>query len=591
MVGNSRVKYLTPAVLTLGVLSLFLFSACQQTPNVSGRFVSEKGVNIEAALPVDTFLLAKLGSRDAGQLSNLQTLNSYFPNDPLGSMVKEFNTGFKEGSKLEEAGLDYDKDILPILSPKTEVIAAIAPGEGNSMDKIKGILAMTLADEVKFDGLLNKQVEKKVFKKESYNNQEYYTQLNESAEKAYILRLKDTAFVFTDLQSMKTGLDNLGIDKVGLAGNQAYQRAMQNYIPSIAFIYGDFAKVTEFLKNTGSDGDALTKALGGSRFESNGADAVESETVVITVEKEGVRFLATVLGKSGGDLKKVGGAMEKSYLMHKINAKYPLIYSEAYGLRQAYDGFIKIAEKDAEMADGIKQMKEFLAAQDLDLEKDVLSFMDKGYAFVLEDTDSVFPALGIYLDAGSNAAGAAKVAGKIDKGLDEVWREMLVDSPQLSMLISKETVIPDQLWKYKLNLDPLLVDAPAEIAKKLSGQKVELYYGMLPENIFVIALKPDLEKTYGQSPIVFDGDEFKKALSYLKGADFGVTYLAPSQVFVYMDRVLKLVAEANGGHSMGDMTQYQQAKNYVNPIKSFVTASRGIEKEKLVVEAFLHIGQ
>ncbi len=591
MVSEARVKFLTPKFLALGVLSLFLFSACQQGPRVSGRFVSEQGVNIEAVLPADIFLLAKLGTSDPGQLSNLQTLNAFFQYDPLGSMVREFNAGFKEGADLQEIGLDYDRDILPILSPKTELFVAIAPGEGNSLEKIRGLLAMTISDQVKFDGLMNKQVETSVFKKYSYNGQSYFTQKDEAADKVFIVRVKDTVFVFNDLQTMQKGLDNLSINNVALSGNQIYQRAVQNYQPSIAFIYGDFSRVIDFMKSAGSEGEDALKVLGGANLQENGIASIESETLLVTVEKEGIRLAATVLGKSGGDLRKVSGDVEKSYLLSRIPAKYPVIYTEAYNLRQAYDSFIKIAEQDLEMSDGISQLRDFLTGQGLDLEKDLLSFMDKGYAFVMEDTDSVIPALGFYLDAGSNVDGAIKVSGRINQGLDDLWQQATAESPELSMFVSKEEVIPGKLWKYKLNLDPLLADAPAEISKKLSGQKIELYYGVLQENVFVIALKPDLEKVYGKSPVVVESDEFKKALSYLKGAEVGVTYLAPSQVFVYMDRMLKLAEEANGGQSLADMTQYQQLKSYIAPIKSLSTASKGVEKEKIAVEAFLHIGQ
>ncbi len=588
MAGNSRVNNLAPGVLALGFFGLIFLSACQQTPLLTGRFVSEKGVNIEAAFPADTFLLAKLGTRDDQQLANLKQLNSYFPNDPLGMLVNEFKTGFEEGANLDDTGLDLEKDLLPMLSPKTEIYLATAPGKTPALENLNAILAMTLADEGKFDDLLNKQVEKGTLSREVYNDYNYFTQKDPEKAQSMLVRMKDVAFVFTDLQTFKSGLDNVSINNVVLNNNQVYQRAMKQYLPSVAFVYGDFPKLVDFLKKIGTDGEQVIQAMSSAGVSDSRIDMVESETIIMSLEKDGIRLSANLLGKENADLTK-SGQISKSYLAEKIPSKYPVIYSEAYNLKSVYENFLKLSETDAEMKDGLSQMKEFLAGQDLDLEKDVLSFLDKGYAFVLEDTDSTVPALGVYFDVSGNPAGAVKVAGKISQAVDEIWVQAMVENPELDVFLSKEEVIQGKLWKIAVNIDSLLVGAPSEITKKLSGQKIEFYYGVLPENILVIAFKPDLEKVYGKSPTVAEAPEYKQALSYLRGADKGVSYLSPSQFFVYADRVLKLVNEISG--KTEDLTQYEQIKSYVLPFKSLAVASGGVEKNKISAEAFVHISQ
>jgi len=589
MVINSRVIPEAGKAVALVSLSLFLLTACQSAPVVNGRFVSEKGVNIEATFPADTFMLVKLGTRDAEQLANLKTLNAYFPDDPLGSLVKEFSQGFKEGTKNQNIGLDFEKDVLPILNEKTEIYFAGAPGEAGSVSKIKGILAMTLADEGKFDDLLNKQTDQGNFTKQTYNEYTYYLPKNQAEATAMIMRVKDTAFLFTDLDTMKSSLDNLTINNVVLNSNKIYQRAFQNYTPALAFAYGDFGKVMDFMKSSGPSGEETVKALGQVTLNEAGLGMVESEVITARAEKDGLRFVATLLGKDNTDFTKVAGDMSKPYLVDKIPAKYPVIYTEAYNLKQVYDNFSEVAKKDAQMDKGLKDMKAFLTEQNLDFDKDIMSFLTKGYAFVLEDSDSVIPALGLYIDASGNPGGAVKTAQQIDKSVEEIWQQTLKENPQLNMVLSKEEVIKGQLWKFKLNLDTLLVGAPTEVVKKLTGQKIEFYYGVLPANVMVFAFKPDLETVYGKSPTVAEADEYKQALGYLKGVDQGVTFLSPAQIFVYADRVLSIIQQSGG--TAADLTEYELIKKYLQPIKSFSTAAATVQKDQARVEAFLHIAQ
>ena len=168
---QSRFNYLNLPLAAMGILFVLSLSGCQQSVMTTPRFMSEKGVNVEAFLPAESLLVAKFGSRDADQLDALKILNGYFPNDPLGAIVTEFNQGFKNGTNLTELGLNYEQDVLPILNNKSQFFMAMSsrqevlpPGtlETASSPKVSFSLAMTIADEAKFDALLDTQI-KKIF--------------------------------------------------------------------------------------------------------------------------------------------------------------------------------------------------------------------------------------------------------------------------------------------------------------------------------------------------------------------------------------------------------------------------------------------
>jgi len=553
-------------------------------------------VKIESMLPADTFLLIKVGTQDVEQIASLKTLNAYFPNDPMGSMVQEFNDGFKKGANLNEMGLDYEKDILPILTEKSEIYLAVAPGKPLSGDaasvnpnsmQVNAVLAMTLGDTGKFDNLLQTQTTKGKLKSDNYNGQAYYIETDKTDTPAYIMRYNDVAVVSTSLENLKAALDNETSGKDPLADNAVYQKQMNTYYkPSMAIVYGDFSKVIDFMARASSDGQDMAQSLN-SINGGIGVKDIQSEMVLVSAEKDGIRLSGDVIGKDGSDLTQILGKIDKVYMADKIPAQDAVIYSEGSNLRAAYDRFLEMAKVQPEFDQNMQELKDTLKAQDLDLEKDILTFLDKGFALVLEDSGSIVPTLGFYVDASSNPDSAAKVVAKINDGMDKTFAQATKESPDLAMLVTKEEVTPGKLWKFKLNLDPLMVQMPAAVAQKLSGQKVEFYYGLLPDNTMVFALAPDLEKNYGHSHTVAQGAEYQKAMSYLKGAVRSVGYFAPSQLVVYADRMVQIAKDAGALTTIP--AEYELAKGYVNPIKSFSFGTNAVEKTHIHSEAFLHI--
>ena len=138
-------------------------------------------------------------------------------------------------------------------------------------------------------------------------------------------------------------------------------------------------------------------------------------------------------------------------------------------------------------------------------------------------------------------------------------------------------------------MDPLLMTAPEDIVKKLTGQKVELYLGIVGNNVLALALHPDLEKSYAKGgDVVANANEFKRALEYIKGNDLTVTYFAPAAVFDYLDRIMQLAKDTGANI---DMTDYNEVRSLVRPVKSIVLGSSGFANGVARSEIFVHIGQ
>ncbi|MCC6643338.1 DUF3352 domain-containing protein [Candidatus Peregrinibacteria bacterium] len=587
MVKNARVYSITPKVLALGVLVFSLFLAgCQQVAPATDDFTSKAGVKIEAALPDQIVLFFKLGTKNPDQIKQFKTLNSYFPGDAMGEFVKNFNEGFKSGGKFEELGLDFDRDIKPIVAEDSQLFVVISDLKPEHLEIMA---AFTLADIGKFDALIARQKE---VQKADYNGNSVLTMTGEDGSKMYMSRVKDTVFVSISEEGLKGALDRMTKGDVASARNATFARAMKDAGANLAVAFVDLKTVSATLQS-GMDEASRAEMEQTLRMFGNGEDVLDmldSEVFAASVENDGLRVAATVYGKEGADLSKFSPADGAYYLAKQIPAKFPLIYFEGSGFTKVYDVLLKSIEAQEETKLNFEEFKKSISEIGLDFENDIVAVMDKGLAAVLEDNGSVIPSIGFYLDASGKPESAQKIAGKINEAMDGLMSQALAESPDVAMIMSKEEVVSEKLWKIKVNFDALLMGAPENIAKKLSGQKIELYFGLVGNDILTIALKPDLETVYGKSGAVSDAAEFKQALGYLKGADKSVSFLSPAMTMSYIDRVVQLAKES-GAVAATDLQQYEALKAYVMPMKSLAIGSTGLEGNKIRSEIFLHIGR
>jgi hypothetical protein len=608
MSGFFTAKMRFPLLMAVFLTGIVFLSGCQQNAAV-GRFVSDQGVSIEALLPADLLMLGKIGSRDLEQLENLRQLNSYFPNDPMGMLIEEFNQGVSEGAGLQELGLDYQRDLLPLLKENSELYLALAPALEKEPASIRLIMVLTIADKAALDRLLATQLQRGAISKKTHLGMDYYVTGDEdagtgdrsaggdgtvdSADRAFLARIADVFVIANDELLLKEAIAS-GVEKTLegsslLVNNPVYRRALEDYRPSLFFLYGDFRLLLDFLNRAEIDGQPLAPELESLNWQTSGLEAIAAETISLRAEKEGLRMMIRVWAGDGQDLREQAGKIEKSYLFEKLPAVAPFFYSEGYNFGQSYQQFMELAVQDDELRQGMDEMEQALAGLGLDFQRDILTFLDRGYAFVLEDNDSVFPALGFYLDTTGNVAGAEKVFALLNGAVEELWTDVKAENPELTMLLKHEELDPGRLWRFTLNPDLLLSGQDPALVKKLSGQKIEFYYGILSDQTAVLALKPGLPESFARPPRVADSEEFRRALKYLNGAENGITYLAPAQMFVYFDRLVELAK--TGGLPEAQLAEYETVKSYLRPLKSIVFGSHGVEKDQTSVEIFLHIAK
>lgn len=589
MVNNVQTT-LTPKALTLGVLlSTLIFTGCQQavTPLKDGGMTSKEGVKLEAAIPANAAVIVKLGTTDPGQVKLIKDLNAQFPGDLTKEFTTGFNEGFKSGAKFEEIGLNFEEDVLPLVGEQTEFVMAMAPGKKDGLNKPEIMASMTLADNAKFDALIAKL---KDVTKEDYKGNTVYTAKSEDGTLNVFSRYKDTVLLSDTIENLKAMLDRLATGESLIAAKPGYAKAMKDLKPNLAMVYADLGAITgQMAADNPEEVQSMTKSLSMFGLPADSLNVLDTEVLFATAEKDGIRMNASVYAKEGADMSKLMTNGQKFYLAKDIPGKTPLLYSEGQGFKEAYENILSAMEGDQEMKQGMDEMRAGLKQVGLDFDQDVLGIMDKGIAMVMADNGSVLPSIGFYIDASSKPDSAKKIAGVLNTMLTSGIAQVQSENPEAAALIDKQDVEADKLWKVKVNMDPLLMSAPENIVKKLTGQKVELYLGLVGNNVLALSLHPDLEKTYAKGgDTVANAAEFKRALEYVKGNDLTVTYMAPAAVFDYLDRIMQLAKDSGAAI---DMTDYDQVRSLVRPVKSIIMGSGGFANGVARSEIFVHIGQ
>lgn len=175
--------------------------------------------------------------------------------------------------------------------------------------------------------------------------------------------------------------------------------------------------------------------------------------------------------------------------------------------------------------------------------EEVREIFDNPFAFAISDSGSYLPAITLYiqLEEGSIENAKTLVSGAaiyVDMVIEELNNELKKN--KLDGIIKKEVKLVEgaTLQRVYADIASLPEDSKAGFSAMLgvdvSTLKVEVYYGVLSDGVFVFALYPDFVDVYGKSPIS-EADYYKEMR-----ASFGDIY-GRSAMFFRMEPLLKMV--------------------------------------------------
>lgn len=602
-------KFLTKFSLSLMAIVLCIsLSGCGKT-NPTGTtgnsaLVSKSGIKLETFIPDTASIIFKLGSNDENQRKNMEQLMQNFPQDGMKNITKQIAEGFDSSFKAKD--ITFEKDLSPALGKNLNFMfgvefAAENSAESNSDEKREPIgspitakppfnvfLIIALDDSEKFDTILKKAVEMNELTKETYKSFDIY----KGSNALFMGRHQDVAVMASSMKSLQASLDNVESGKNSLLSNSEYQKIIAKAGNSISFFYADVPMLIKNIKNMAAYETGFTKIL--DQTDSMGMiEGLKSEAIALSAESNGLRMHGLYyydeqkLKESGFDM---GELYHESYLYKKIPGEDMIFYVEGYNLKKygekLFKAYSEIEGFKEQLAMFSKQAQALLKMQGLDLEKDILSFMDKGYALAIQNSSNLIPNFALYLDAASNPDGAKKTMGKVYEAINELLATPALKQNGFSLLL---TNTPDNAgttgYVLKLNLDKLPENA--NVPPFLKNTPIEFYYGVKNDGLAYFAFYPKFTTANGK--IFADNENLKKGMAQIKGYDQNMVYMNMESMLGYIDSLFQLASLGGVPMDEDGLKQYEVVKSYFEPVKSLVLSSGKPSNGLLEFQGFIEI--
>ncbi|MBU1446325.1 DUF3352 domain-containing protein [Patescibacteria group bacterium] len=554
---------------------IFTLTGCgsPDKAEVAASSKSKTGIALEDFLPQDTLMFFSINTQDKTQRENFLRLLSYFPQEDITKLMEE---GFSEMNKeLAQTGLSYEEDFKPIISDNFMAIMGLA-GDLNQ-DEPDIYVAFTIADIEKANALLELMSEDEGME---IGNLWGYKTLDDTAEDMYVVLYEDTILVTNIKENREEAVKRVKDNKESLLSNENYKNTLASIeTPNLGIGYINVESLFANIQDSES-------ALLGSDL----VTALLSETFVFIAQKEGIQMNVHVgFDEDSKTFNLADLPYENPYMYKELPGDKLLMYAEAYNLQQLVKlelDMLLATETDKEDWEDTQDM--FKKTVGLDLEQDILSWMDNGYAFSMQRNGSVMPGISIYIDAKSNPDGAQKLVDLIDAGL-------LQGIEMMKMNATNEDVNFDEILKHEIvqlgenpgnTLTRVSLDftglteaqlADANLPAGVFTEPFELYYGITANNYFVISTYAGLDKAWDNELTVAENEMIKDAQTHLKNYPYQLSYFSIDETVLYIDQFIEFM-KISGNEMPEDFNAaYAKAKTYLAPIKYIIGGNKKVE--------------
>lgn len=519
-------------------LVVFVFSAC-------GR----KSLNrsLEEVFHKDAPMVVILDFTDNIQQANFNKLVAEFPTTGFGKL---FINGFD--SKLEDSQISWDKDIAPIFKGKWSLGFATDQDLSDHSKKPDHLYFAGKFSEIKaVKSLLNKSAAGKVgywenVEYEKNDGVEYWT--NNSSQ--VYLAIDDDIFLIANsdearksaVNRLEKGLDSFDGSKMSKDG---------------------FVRV--YAKNNFSNpSETMAVKLFGQRYLKM-LEAVKFFIVNVSALEGGFKAVAFSEVEINA-FKDLGVNPDyRVSLIDKVNSKGLIYYGEGSSMKAEIWGYLLPDESDSDK----KLLQGFFSDSDKQILKKLDPFFSVPYAIAISDRESFLPAVAVYFQFDEKDAEKAKVlSADFDGYVDEVIKELTVG------FLKKDLVAVKGGALHKVYFDWKALPISQSFGIDLTSMKTEFYYGLMGDNVFVLALYTDFPNDYGQNPLSADPQylDAVKKLGDIYGSS--VSYLNTAPFLTYIDRFIPLIK--------ADMPEFQGSqmesmykffvRNFIGTMKYFIAS-------------------
>ncbi|MCD6109498.1 DUF3352 domain-containing protein, partial [bacterium] len=571
------------AVASLFTVFTFMATGCfgPAKVNLSNNEKSAQGVAIENYLPQDTIMMGSISTQDKNQRENLQKLLGYFPKEEAKTLWESLTKEL--GPKLKEANITYEDDLAPLFDDNFRITL------GLKEDKQTTYIAFTLADTKKANALIEKTLNKD--NKESLTKGEAFgsTIIDDEKGKIYMALYKDTFLLTNSKESRDSALKRIVKNEPSILSDKNFKEAYNRLPkPNLGIGYINMKQLLNIMYDS-KKGQPLNK--------NQLANTVLGEAFALTAEQDGLRINASVsFDKNAKEF--TSFKYIKPYMYKKIPGEKLIMYSESAGLKDIINLEMELLGKEKDVKENFAEMKETLKKTfNLDFDNDILSWMDKGFALVIQQNDMIIPAISVYIDASSNPEGAKKVLSLIDNGMQQAVESMLQNAPEgldATKIIKKDTVKFGNSSINRVSFDVTgLSDEELLNAGLPSGifvKPVEIYYGLTDDDYFLFSTYSGLDMDFTNTKTVMNNEIIKDAGKYIKDYEYQLSYISLDKAISYADNFIGYMQKIQGPNENIE-NGFNKVKKYLSPIKYIVSGNKKLDKNVAEGTLFVKIDQ
>ncbi len=578
-----RLTSLLKTLTLVSIFAIFTFSLsgcfAPKKADVHETEKSPQGVIMEDFLPQETVIAFNINTQDKSQREKLNNLKDLFPKKDLEGITKAFIE--EVDLKLENLTLSFKDDIKPLLSDSFRVLIGMS-GEFDSEDsEPEPYVVFTVADAKKAEEVFDKvaSADDNVEKTEVFG----FTALDNAKEDSYLVLYKDTVLVTSTRDLRHAAVKRMKNNEASIRSNEKYMDRINSITyPNLGTAYID---IEVLFKQFEGINPAVTEMM-------------KAEAFAFIAEDDGIKIIAQVdfNPNTEGEFNLADFSYREPYMYKNLPGNDLIMYVESNDLKTLFDFETKlllIEEKDKEdFEDSVRMMKKFIG---LDLYEDILSWMDNGYAFVIQRNEGIIPGITLYIDAKSNLEGAQKTIDILDaavsKGLEEAKNGITKNENSeidIEEILKKDTVnlAGKEVNRVQIDFTSLTGEQLEEagLPEGLFSEPIEFYYGITGNDYFVVSTRTGLDSDFKDAEKVSSNNDVAESQKYIKGYPYQLTFISIDETTVYVDNFVKLMQLIEGPFDEKQKEAYEKVKSYFAPIKYLVGASKKMEN---VMESLL----
>lgn len=592
-------------------LTLLTFSSC--------GFGKSKDRSLEAAFSQDASMVFVADYTSDNQVANLNKVISQFP---VMGTVDTYKKLFDD--RVMGENLSWDQDLGPIFKGKWKVGVSVTFPEGDDLSKGDIFFAGKFSESKQITVLLTKLIANRVgfwekVKYEKTDGVEYWT---DDSSKIYLALNKDIFVISQTAEDRKATIKRIDAND-GLDQNSQFK----NYISksSDRLMYGYVGPKTYNSKNS------FFSKLFGEKYMKL-LEAMKGNFVEVVVTEDGLKFLSktNIDPKSAGFNAFVPNPDYKISLVAKVNSKGLFYYTEASGFT---GGILELLMADdvvnagkADAVDGGSLQTNVLGALGMGDDTEVLSapatsvgtsgnlrelmsafvqkikfILDSPHAISISDKGNFLPAIAFYFQLKNDDVEKAKgLLTDLDAYVDEVVLEVNKVMPAAdgqTSSIKKDLIVSNGGALHKVFVDwkavpqAIITDWSTKSGIDVTSVKNEFYYGLMGDNVFVIAWYPDFPDAYGKDVLSQDAD-YKEAFNKLDaGYGMSVSYVNTKPLVTFLDKFLKMAVTLDSADESGSdvaLGYVQIVEKFISTVK-YAVASSGYQDGQISAESFMKV--